>query len=273
MIRDGGKPPNLREEALERARVAKTLPVPTSVMKRVFRIIADADSSLAQLHGVVQYDQAISAKIISIANSAYYCRGTSIASLEKAMITVGLKETKRIIVCMVFLQGIMTRWKLRRDDVTALWKHSLTVAHAARALAEKLATEDPEEAFTISILHDVGKVVFYGFGDRYRALVDDASLLRQDICDFERIEYGIDHQEVGHELSIAWGFPEEFSDAILTHHNPHDGETPVIDIVRDADAFVCGREGSLPERERAVLQNEKDWITAETERIRQLVGV
>jgi len=271
MIHDEPRPV-LREKALERARAAKTLPMLTGMMKQVFKIVADSDASLARLYDVVKYDQAISGKIVSIANSAYYGRGTSIASLERAMITVGLKEIKRIIVCMVF-RGIMTPWELGQDDVAAIWKHSLTVAHAARLLAENITMEDPEEAFTISILHDIGKVIFYGLGDRYRGLVNEASLLAQDICGLERDEYGIDHQEVGHHISIAWGLPEKFSEAMLTHHSRHDGKTSIIDIVRDADAFVCERDGSVPEREEAVLQNEKDRIMAETERIRRLVGV
>ncbi len=273
MIHNEPKPHMLREKVLERARTAKTLPMLRGMMKEVIRVIADADSSLIHLYGVVKYDQAIPAKIISIANSAYYNRGTSVTSLERAMITVGVKEIRRIIVCMVFLQGIMGPWKLRQADVAAIWKHSLTVAHAARTLAEKMIAGDPDEAFTVSILHDIGKLVYYTFGDRYREIVKEASLGTQDIRDLERAEYGIDHQEVGHQMSITWGFPQDFSEAILTHHSPHDGKAPIVDIVRDADAFVCGREGSLPEREKTVLQNEEALIMAETERISELVGV
>ena len=74
-------------------------------------------------------------------------------------------------------------------------------------------------------------------------------------------------------MSMKWGFPEIFSAAILDHHSPHDGKVPLIDIVRDADAFASGREDALPETERTVLQIDKELIKAETERIRQLVGV
>ena len=73
-------------------------------------------------------------------------------------------------------------------------------------------------------------------------------------------------------MSMAWGFPENFSKVILTHHSPHDGRASIVDVVRDADAFVRGREGSLPEREKTVLQNEEALIMAETERIIKLVG-
>jgi putative nucleotidyltransferase with HDIG domain len=269
----GPQPDVLREEVLKRARAAKTLPTLSGIMKEVFKIITDADPSLGRLYEVVKYDQAISAKIVSIANSVYYNRGTSVTSLERAMITVGLREIERIVVCMVFLQGMMAPWKLGRDDVAVMWRHSLTVAHAARTLAEKTTAEDPEEVFTISILHDMGKVIFYILGDRYRRIVKEASLDTNDICDLERAEFGIDHQEVGHHMSIAWGFPKKLSEAILTHHSPHDGKVSVVDIVRDADAFVCGRDNSLPDRERTVLQHEKESIAAETERIIRLVGV
>jgi HD-like signal output (HDOD) protein len=74
-------------------------------------------------------------------------------------------------------------------------------------------------------------------------------------------------------MSAKWNFPKEFSEAILTHHSPPDGRVPVIDIVREADAFACGRESGLPERERTVLQLEREAIAAETERIKLLVGV
>ncbi len=273
MIHGEPKPHLLRDEVLERARTAKALPMLRGMMREVFRVIADPESSLIQLYGVVKYDQAISARIISVANSAYYNRGTSVISLEKAMITLGLREIKKIVVCMVFFQGIIASWKLAQSDVAAIWKHSLIVAHAARTLADKITAEDPEEAFTVSILHDVGKLILYTFGDRYRGIVKEASLGAYDIRDLERAEYGTDHEEVGHHMSIAWGFPQDVSEAILTHHSPHDGKASIIDIVRDADAFVCGREGSLPEREKTVLQNEEALIMAETERIRELVGV
>jgi putative nucleotidyltransferase with HDIG domain len=272
MIRSEPEPHVHREEVLERARTAKALPMLRGMMREVFGVIADPDSSLVHLYNLVKYDQAIPAKIISIANSAYYNRGTSVTNLERAMITVGLKEIKRIILCMVFLEGIMAPWKLKQADVAAIWKHSLIVAHAAKRLAEKIAVDDPEEAFTVSILHDVGKLIFYTFGNRYRETVKEASLGAHDICDLERAEYGIDHQEVGHHMSMAWGFPENFSKVILTHHSPHDGKASIVDVVRDADAFVCGREGSLPEREKTVLQNEEALIMAETERIIKLVG-
>jgi putative nucleotidyltransferase with HDIG domain len=189
------------------------------------------------------------------------------------MVMVGFKEIERIIMCLVFMKQIMSPWKLAQDDMAAIWEHSLTVAHAAKTLDSKMGGEESEKAFAISIVHDIGKVILYAYDDRYRAVAEEASLGTRDICDLERSEYGIDHQEIGHHMSVKWNFPKEFSEAVLTHHSPPDGRVPVIDTVREADAFACGQESNLPERERTVLQLAREAIEAETERIKLLVGV
>ena len=117
-------------------------------------------------------------------------------SLERAMIVVGLEEVKRIIMCLVFLKGITAQWRLEQDDIAVIFGHSLNVAHAAQTLCTKMTAEEPGKAFTISILHDIGKVILYTYGDRYRKIANEARLGEKDICEFERAEFGIDHQEV-----------------------------------------------------------------------------
>jgi HD-like signal output (HDOD) protein len=273
MVNDTTQLDALREEVLTRAGATKTLPTLNGMMNEVLRIMDNPYSSFSQLFGIVRYDQAMSSRIITIANSIYYSRGAPVESLERAMIVVGLEEIKRIIMCLVFMKEITRQWRLEQDDIAAIWGHSLNVAYAAKTLTATMAAEEPGKAFTVSILHDIGKVILYTYGDRYRKLANEVHLGAKDICEFERAEFGIDHQEVGHCMSTKWGFPAVFSAAILDHHSPHDGKVPLIDIVRDADAFASGREDALPEPERTVLQCDKALIEAETERIRQLVGV
>jgi len=109
--------PRDREELIKRARNVHTLPMMSNMMVEVFRVMADPDSSFGQLYGVVKYDQAISSRIISIANSPYYNRGTPVTSLERAMVMVGYREIERIIMCLVFMKQIMSPWKLAQDDM------------------------------------------------------------------------------------------------------------------------------------------------------------
>ena len=193
-------------------------------------------------------------------------------NLERAMIVVGFDEIKNILTCLAFLKEILNRWKLSQEDLAILWTHSLAVGYAAKVLSARTMVEEPEKAFTIAILHDLGKVLFYAYGDRYRKVEKEANETGRDICTLEREAFGIDHQEVGYYISIKWRFPEEFSTAIRRHHGPVDGRNPLSDLVRIADAFVTNPQSDLG-AEGIILSKEKEWIWDETRRISELLGV
>jgi putative nucleotidyltransferase with HDIG domain len=262
----------LREELLAKAETVKALPTLNTIITELFRVMNDPNSSFKQLFDVVRYDQAIASKIIGIANSAYYSRGANVVNLERAMIVVGFEEIKNIIMCLAFLKEILDRWKLSQRDIETLWNHSLTVGLAAKVLASKIMAEEPEKAFTVSILHDLGKVLFYSYGDQYRTLEQDALASGTDLCVLEKESFGIDHQEVGYYISIKWRFPEEFSQVVRKHHGRSEGQNTLLDIVRIADKFVDNPRMDLGP-EGIILLREKEAITNEATRISKLLGV
>ncbi|MGD0485565.1 MAG: HDOD domain-containing protein [Syntrophorhabdales bacterium] len=262
-----------REDLLEKAEALKVLPTLNAIIDEVFRVLADDNSSFSRLFGIVKYDQAISSKVISIANSAYFGRGTRIVNLEKAMAAIGFDEIKRIVMCVVvFLKEMLHQWKLSQADLTAHWIHTLSVACAAKILAGKTLTEDREKVFTVSILHDIGKVPLLMYGDRYRELAEEARDKGRDIASLEREAFGIDHQEIGHFMSVKWRFPEEFSEVIKTHHGRLENPTALVDLVMKADRFIDNSPADLGP-EAFILREEAGRIEAETKRIGELLGV
>jgi putative nucleotidyltransferase with HDIG domain len=195
-----------------------------------------------------------------------------VGNLERAMIVIGFEEIKNIVTCLAYLKEILNRWKLSQQDLAQLWSHSVAVAYAARILGSKTMVDEPEKAFTVSILHDIGKVIFYTFGDEYRKMAEEAHKGGKDIIALEKETFGIDHQEVGYVMSVRWRFPEEFSAVIRGHHGKRDGKNGLLDLVRVADAFADNRDGDLG-AEGLILQGEKEQIERETKRISELLGV
>lgn len=259
----------LREELLAKTGSTMFLPTFGTILHELLRIINDPDASLAQLLDIVKRDFAISAKIIRIANSACYRRGSMITDLKKAMMRIGFDEIAEIIVCMAFLKELLNQWRLSRADLEALWVHSLAVSNAVKILNRGGAVH-PGKVSTVSILHDIGKSILYTYGERYRALIQKARRERTDICDLEKENFGIDHQEIGYLLSAKWEMPEEISLAVKNHHERAETDGP-IRLVYVADAFLDERAVDLGE-EGAILEREKPWITAETERMSELIG-
>lgn len=263
---------SLRDEVLAKAETAKILPTLNSIVAELFRVMNDRNSSFNQVFSIVRYDQAISSKIISIANSAFYNRGNRVANLERAMIVIGFEEIKNIVMCLACLREILNQWKLSQRDLAHLWKHSLAVAYAAKFLGSRIMADEPEKAFTVAILHDIGKVVFYTLGDRYRVMTDKAKKEGMSIHTLEKEAFGVDHQEVGYLMSVKWRFPEEFSAVIRMHHGTRDGKDALVDLIRVADAFMDDPSADLG-AEGIILTSEKERIMRETSRVSALLGV
>jgi putative nucleotidyltransferase with HDIG domain len=263
---------SLRDEILAKAETARVLPTLNTIIGELFRVMDDRNGSFHQIFNIVRYDQAITSKIISIANSAYYNRGARVGNLERAMILIGFEQIKNIVMCLVCLKEILNQWKLSQHDLAELWTHSLQVACAARTLGDKTMAEEPEKAFTASILHDIGKVVFYTFGDQYRKVLEEARKGVKEIHVLEKEVFGVDHQEVGYLVSVKWRFPEEFSAVIRGHHGRKEGKNVLLDLVRVADAFIDGPAADLG-AEGIILQGEKERILKEAGRVSELLGV
>jgi putative nucleotidyltransferase with HDIG domain len=261
---------SLQEEVLERAETLKVLPMPGATIKVLAGLMGDKGSSFGQLCEVIKHDQAITSKLISIANSAYYSRRSRISSLERAMVLIGPEGVRSIVTCMTLLQDTAHREPLRQQALAAVWAHSLKVGCAAKMLSLATATEDPEEVFTVSILHDLGKVVFSLYGEEYRKLLMEARRTGRDLSSLERERFGIDHQEVGYVMSRKWRFPEEFCAVIRGHHGRPPGHAPLLGLVSAADAFSRDPEADVG-GQGIILRREKARIAAEIERISRLL--
>jgi putative nucleotidyltransferase with HDIG domain len=262
----------LREELLEKAESVKVLPTLSGIISELFRIIDDPNSSFKQLFDVIRYDQGISSKIIGIANSAYYSRGTAVSTLERAMIVVGFEEIKNIVMCLAFLNEILHMWKLTREDLQNLWTHSVSVSYCARTLADKTMIEEPEKAFTVAILHDVGKALFYTYGDHYKNILHEAARSGSDLCILEKEAFGIDHQEVGFYIGSKWRFPEEFVTVIRKHHGAPEGLGSLLDLIKISDKFIENPKADLGPG-GMILSKDFEKIMNETKRISALLGV
>jgi putative nucleotidyltransferase with HDIG domain len=263
---------SLREEVLARAETLKVLSIPAATLKVLARLMNEESSSFGQLCEVIKHDQAITSKLISIANSAYYSRQSGVSSLERATLLIGPEEVRNIVACMTFLQDMLDRQPPRQQALAAVWTHSLKVGYAAKMLSLATMTEDPEKVFTASILHDLGKVVFSMYGEEYRRLLVEAGRTGRDLCTLERERFGIDHQEVGYLMSRKWRFPEEFCDVILRHHGRSCGHSALLRLVSVADTFSRNPEAELG-GQGIILRRQKARIAAEIERISRLLGI
>lgn len=226
----------------------RDLPALPSVVLELIESLGHEDLSAAQLAGKISQDLALAAKTLRLANSSFYGRGRQVGSVAEAIGVLGLR-TVRSVVTAAGLAGSFPRHP--GFDHDAFWRHSIASALCAQALASERGCVGAELAFTVGLLHDIGRLALASaFAPAY---VEVEQWRREKDCpvaEAERAVLGVDHAEVGGLIARHWNFPPAIVDAIREHHAP-----PVtagltltgIAHVADAIAHALGLAGDPDE--------------------------
>lgn len=171
---------------------------------------------------LIERDQALSAHVLHIANSAAYAPTESIVSLPQAVSRLGLSTVCDIAVA-VAIKGRAFRVPGHQVKVRELWQHSAMAGCYAKEIA-RLRRFNVEGAFSCGLMHDVGRpMVMQAFLDLLKSLTDKPApyALLQAAMD----QY---HARVGGLLVDQWGMPDWVKASILHHHGyaqaPHSEE-------------------------------------------------
>jgi len=237
--------PISRDELLAALRDLPPLP---SVVLELVESLGHEELSAAQYAAKISRDQALAAKILRLANSSFYGRGRQVRSVPEAITLLGLR-TVRGAVTAAGLAGSFRRHP--GFDQTTFWRHSLGSALCAQALAGELRRDDADVAFTVGLLHDIGRLAL---ANAFAPAYAEAERWRHDrdctIGDAEHAVLGIDHAEIGGLIARQWNFAPAIADAISQHHVPP--ATPELTLtgiahVGDAIAHALGLAGDADE--------------------------
>lgn len=246
--------PKDARELLERIDDLPPLP---AVAARVMALADDQNTSALDLAQVLSADQALTARLIRISNSAYYGFARKVSTVREAVVLLGFKQVRQVAVS-ASLMNAFDRGRVADDvfDLDLFWGHSVAVAVAAEAIAKRTRQARPEDAFTAGILHDIGRLVLRQvMPPEFRKAVMLARNGPMDLHLAEALMTGYDHQEVGRALGEQWKFPGHLIDAVASHHDIR--QTPSGDglsgCVAQADRLIdhyglyCGfdRDGDV----------------------------
>ena len=211
-------------------------PMPNIILK-AREIMEDSDSSLKDLAGVIEHDQAIVARVLALANSAYYGLSGLVSSIQHASILLGQKTLGELITIAASSKLLSQKLKGYQLNPGDLWKHSLAVALGSRIIAEKKDSEWVDDAFIAGLLHDAGKIILDPYiMDCKKAFKKALENGQPTFIEAEKEILGFDHAEVMSRAIRFWRYPENQSTAIRYHHHPlRSGNSELAFIVHLAD--------------------------------------
>jgi len=176
-------------------------------------------ATFQDLSQIISRDAAITARVVSLANSTFYSRGNKINSLERALLVLGTDTIKTIVITasiQQFFSGIRPKQNVYLKQ---FWKRSLRCALIAKSFAILTSYPSPDEAYLTGLLHNIGELVLEtNYSDEFGRLLQIDDELLRGVEETKR--FGVSHCEVGAWLASEWGLSEFTSDAIHYHHAP-----------------------------------------------------
>jgi HD-like signal output (HDOD) protein len=218
-------------------------PMPQTIHK-VREIMANPNSSFKDLAGVLETDQAIAARVLKMANSAYYGVSGEVSSIQQASVVLGQKALGELMT-MAGASGLLgDNLNGYRLEAGALWLHSLAVAFGSRIVANKKNPDLANDAFAAGLIHDAGKLILdQHIFERKEAFEEFMGNGQHSFLDAEKEILGFDHSEIAAEVCKSWHVPEALAVAIRYHHFPSQSqgnELSYIVHVADAAAMMTG---------------------------------
>lgn len=229
------------EKALASIGDLATLP---EVTIRIIELVEDPKSTARDLHEVIKNDPALSVKVLKVVNSAFYGLPGQVASVDRAIILLGLSAVKNIAIAASIARLFKGSRISEHFSASDLWRHSVAVAVAARSIA-KMSPHPvmPDEIFVAGLIHDLGTLVErQSYPDQFAEVIDHCMNSDADFLQVEREVIGADHQAFGAGLTVKWKFPRHLRAAVGFHHNP-EALSPELrnmaTLIQVADILAC----------------------------------
>ncbi len=200
---------------------ANRLPALPHIVSEVLQQIESTTSDAKRFEKLISQDVVLTARVLKLANSAFYGYSRSIVNLSEAIVILGLDTLKSLVIAVSAYQYLNKQFPgygLKRNE---LWIHSLTTAMLARSIGEHINHKDTEQFFIGGLLHDIGKIILC----RYVAenFDDIKKLVEKNHIDFNTAEkqvLGYSHSEVGSNIAYIWRMPSRLVEVTSHHHMP-----------------------------------------------------
>jgi len=200
--------------------ILRVKPIPQVALK-VIRMIHQDDYTMKEVGSEIRRDQVISGRVLNLCNSAIMGLKTVVDSIDRALILVGEKRLLKLVITAsvkaLFPQSSQG-YSLCKGGI---FHHAVGTAMIAQDLAAFTGRAAPDIAYTAGLLHDIGKipldqVMAANVPFFYRSTLEKGG----ELCETERLKFGVDHTEAGMRLGKLWTLPNNLINVIANHHQP-----------------------------------------------------
>jgi HD-like signal output (HDOD) protein len=220
----------------------KNLPVLPEASLRILDAINTPDIPIEKLADALSLSPGLVARLLGLANSAYFARGRNVSDIRTAIFQVlGLDLVKALAMAIIFNVQFDTR-KCQSFDAEYFWIRSLTTAVSAQKLAieiPQLREFTPSTIYSGGLLLNIGVLVLgYLQPEELHDIFVESKKTRLPVSQGISRQMGQSHYQIGHFLLHKWNLPALYQLLLQNYENKdfEGTELPLVILLR-----VCER--------------------------------
>ncbi len=196
--------------------VMDVIPLPKAYL-RLRELIADPDSSLADITQVIANDPGLTSRILRIVNSAYFALAAKVDTIGRAVQVLGLNQVHDLALATAAV-GTLSKIPCQALDIHDYWRRSIYAAVAAKIIAKRMGLRANERLFVGGLLHGIGELVLAFKEPVLFAELKAAAVRRQVPMSVVQLEHlGFDYAAISGELLRQWQLPDELVAPVRLH--------------------------------------------------------
>jgi len=260
------------------AKVKYLPPVPHAALKLV-NLLGQPSVNNDELVQVLRGDNVLTAKLLRACNSPFFALAEPVASVDQAVFILGHQQILHIVLTIAFGSAMVVSLPGYAVEANELLRHSLVTAEVCEIIANEFGdlNLEPSVAFTVGLLHDLGKLVLSqtltaDVQTNIRGHIERDHL---DRAEAEKAVLGTDHAEIGALLLQTWRLPDEVVEAVANHHHPVLKPRPRLSVVTHVANGIAHLAGSAPGWDGCAVRINNEVVTSldlTPERIEKLVA-
>jgi len=208
---------NNKDKLIRRIQQIPTLPI---ISQKIVSILGNETASFKELVRIIEKDQALAIRILKVANSAFYGFLSKVSSLEHALVILGTREIKSIVLGFS-VHNFFSHSESDAFDRTRFWKHAIICGQVAKLLGRHFNIRDDDSLFLTGLIHDMGKVVIDEYcHEDFLEIIEYVSSNNTTFSKAEKEILGATHYQIAAKLLKQWRFPDKVIMQVLYHHAP-----------------------------------------------------
>ncbi len=183
-------------------------------------------------------DPDLCARLLSLANSAFYSFPAKIETIDRAVSTIGLRQIRELVL-VTSVMKMFTGIPIKAVSMSSFWEHSVAVGVLAKSIAQYLGQSQAERYYITGLLHDIGRLVLYlKLPDLMSDLLAKSEAEKQNLYILEQELLSYSHAEAGGRLLER--LPQSIYEPVQYHHRPTDAHeyAQMACAIQIADAWV-----------------------------------